>query len=1119
MNTPQIRLVPDAPPVPADGFVLRGLQVFNWGPFNGWHHAEFDAWGSALIGATGSGKTTLVDALMTLLVDRPRYNLASTGGVESDRDLMSYLRGDAGVGNRTDASHVARPDKTASGVQATFVRGAEQVQLTAVFWMDGPGRAAGDRKDVWLFAHGEATAALPDLRHWLALLGEEGARGLKHQARLAEGVQVFDTKSAYLAQVRRFFAVSDNAFRLLNRATGLKQLHSIDDIFRELVLDDRAAFDGAARVVQEFDQLVGIRQEVETARQQIQTLRPVAVLAPRHEEVKARIEQHRQLLALLPWWFARAAQARWQAECAVLQARIDALETQQQALQGQIAQQEQQVAHHHAAYLQAGGSDIESLRQLVALLGAQCAQVEQAASQYQGLARRMGWSDALTAAAFAANRQGAAAQAASAQQQVKLAEQAAWDAGARHSDHARRARELGEEIAKICQRPGSNIPSQYQDWRADLAAALGLGLDELPFVAELIEVRPEHQRWRGAIERALGGERLRLLVPPAAFAAALDWVNRRHNRLLVRLLDPTQALRERPAEPFADGYVRKLRLKEHPLKPVLQAVLSRRDRHCVDSAAALARTEHAMTVEGSFSDAAGRYEKDDRRDLREGWLTGFDNRDQLQALAEQLAAAEGDAQRSLAERDAAQGEHETLKQTLTLLLHLAELRFEQIDVPGQQRELAMQQQRLAALESPGSALADAKQAWEHAQQALRGLRTQDRDVAGQLGAHLTDWKRADKERRAARDRAEDAPPPDAVEPLRTQLPVLDDVPAPQLAMRERDLSDEARHTIAQLGAQQQALEIKLVNAMNAAKRVDTGALANDGTELTDVPAYLTRLHVLDTEDLPAKRQRFQTYLNASSDQGVTQLLQSIDENVQDIEQRIEAINTTLAQVAFQPGRHLQLVCQRVVAASVKALDAAQRQLRAAAVTSAADEGEAHFQALRSVVQQLQQAVASPRTQAARALLDPRWRVQFAITVVDSDNGQVLERRTGSQGGSGGEKEVIAIYVLTASLSYALCARQPGVLDVIGARPRFATMVLDEAFSRTSQAVAARIVAALRAFGLHPLFVTPNKELRLLREHTRRAILVHREGSRARLASLSWEEIDQHRLRPPPAAVP
>ena len=134
-------------------------------------------------------------------------------------------------------------------------------------------------------------------------------------------------------------------------------------------------------------------------------------------------------------------------------------------------------------------------------------------------------------------------------------------------------------------------------------------------------------------------------------------------------------------------------------------------------------------------------------------------------------------------------------------------------------------------------------------------------------------------------------------------------------------------------------------------------------------------------------------------------------------------------------------------------------------------------------------------------------MQFAITVIDSASGQVIERRPGSQGGSGGEKEVIAIYVLTASLSYALCARQAGVLDAADLQPRFATMVLDEAFSRTSQAVAARIVAALRAFGLHPLFVTPNKELRLLREHTRRAILVHREGAQARLASMSWAEID------------
>ena len=115
---------------------------------------------------------------------------------------------------------------------------------------------------------------------------------------------------------------------------------------------------------------------------------------------------------------------------------------------------------------------------------------------------------------------------------------------------------------------------------------------------------------------------------------------------------------------------------------------------------------------------------------------------------------------------------------------------------------------------------------------------------------------------------------------------------------------------------------------------------------------------------------------------------------------------------------------------------------------------------------------------------------------------MIETRTGSQGGSGGEKEIIASYILTASLSYALCPDG-------ATQPLFGTIVLDEAFSKSSHAVAGRIISALNEFGLHPLFVTPNKEMRLLRAHTRSAILVHRKDLRATLTSLSWEELEAH----------
>ena len=296
------------------------------------------------------------------------------------------------------------------------------------------------------------------------------------------------------------------------------------------------------------------------------------------------------------------------------------------------------------------------------------------------------------------------------------------------------------------------------------------------------------------------------------------------------------------------------------------------------------------------------------------------------------------------------------------------------------------------------------------------------------------------------------------------------------------------------------IEKDLVRSMEKAKKVDTGALSEVGTDIVDADKYLERLRELTEEALPQKLQRFLDYLNQSSDQGVTQLLSDIDNEVSMIEERIDDLNATLCRVDFQPGNYLRLVPQKVIHQSLQELQQAQRHLRSAAMKD--DQGESHFRALRHMVDLLRDASERKKTIGARELLDPRYRLHFSVSVICRDTGAILETRTGSQGGSGGEKEIIASYVLTASLSYALCPEG-------GSRPLFGTIVLDEAFSKSSQAVASRIVNALTEFGLHPLLVTPNKELRLLREHTRSAILIHRKGQQATMTSLSWEELESH----------
>ena len=76
-----------------------------------------------------------------------------------------------------------------------------------------------------------------------------------------------------------------------------------------------------------------------------------------------------------------------------------------------------------------------------------------------------------------------------------------------------------------------------------------------------------------------------------------------------------------------------------------------------------------------------------------------------------------------------------------------------------------------------------------------------------------------------------------------------------------------------------------------------------------------------------------------------------------------------------------------------------------------------------------------------------------------------------------------------------------------------TVILDEAFSKSSPSAAGRIIEALRIFCLHPIFVTPNKEIGLLRQHTRRVICVQRLGKEASLASITWEKLDAFAPKP------
>jgi uncharacterized protein YPO0396 len=1076
-------------------FVLNELQVYNWGAFEGHHSADIDIEGTAIIGATASGKTTLIDALMTLLTANPRYNLASTGGHESDRDLVSYCRGVSGAGNNSgDNEHIARPGKAISGISARFSNGSQQLSIAALFWFEDSSSSASDLQRLWIFSEAEGQSLL----QWLDLKQREGLRTLKQLARETPHLRMTPNKQEYLAHLRRFFEVGENAFALLNRAAGLKQLDSIDEIFRELVLDDTSTFDRAAEVANEFDNLTAIHKELEIARQQLQSLKPIANLWQQREAHTANLRIQEALWRAVPLWYAHHALRLWrERELALAQGiaeRVEQLNSLRQRIKTLVLESEEL----RDQYMRAGGANIDSLRAQAKLQEGVLEFRRRHASEYRRVVGLLKMTADLSARALTENQSAALLAMDGLSKDLEEQKQAARRCGAASQRDEESVGTLLQEHEQVARRTGSNIRAEYQQFRAELADHLDLNDSALPFVAELVEVKREESAWRGAIERALGGQRLRVLVPPASLQRALSWINGRDNRLHVRLLEAIE-----PAGMptfFSDGFLRKLKFKPHPYANVLKHLLVGLDRHCVDSTEELHRTPHGMTPQGLMSGKQGFFEKQDSKPLNQDWMTGFDNKDRLAELSDQISAARTALAQSQRLHQAAEARVALSQQRHLFLDSLSGVHFEDIDVPSAEAALRDLTARLQALLDPKGDAQTAHELWQGAQIRLDQIGHEERAVDLARG-------KLENEREVALERAATAQHrlglglSDADRDLASKhLTTPESSDLKDLADLERAASQSVNGNIEGVRGQIAQSETELVRAMERARKADTGALTEAGTEIFDVPAYLERLRVLTEEALPEKLQRFLAYLNQSSDQGVTQLLTDINNEVSVIEERVEDLNKTLRRVDFTPERYLRLEPQRIVHESLKALQLAQRQLRSAQLKD--DAGESHFKALENMVALLRDASERRKTVSARALLDPRYRLQFAVSTIRRDTGAVIETRTGSQGGSGGEKESIASYVLTASLSYALCPQD-------GDGPLFATIVLDEAFSRSSHAVASGIIRALHEFGLHPLFVTPYKELRLLRQHTRSAVLIHRKGARATMTSLDWEQIEAH----------
>ena len=1087
---------------------LTRVQLINWGTFHGAFDLAVPRAGLLLTGPSGSGKSSLLDALASVLV-QPRwlsFNAAAQEGAGGDRtrSIVSYVRG-AYKREADDAGEVTtaylRSGATWSGIAVTFENGSGQVTTLARLLHLPRGTNASDAVST-LFVAADEPFDLMALRPF----AENGiaTRQLKaaHPGWLAA-----PTYPPFAARLqKRLGLASDQAQRLLHKTQSAKNLTSLDGLLRDFMLDEPDTFDEVARAVDQFGELSAAHASVVDARRQVEALLPLRGIAAERATQLGRREQlaaHREHLETV----------RLDRNLATADAALGGLERRLTGLAPEVASADTVVAERQgtrdAARLavdRVGGQDVAAVAESLAVAEEHLLGV---AAEH---ARRAAAADAVGLALPAAEVEFAefvaeAVVLASGLTETDADREARFALASAHADAQRDVTRLTDELRALAGRR-SNIDERLLAVRDALVSTAGVEVVRLPFAGELIDVRPDEAAWTGAIERVLRPFAQTLLVPDDLYPLVSEYIDAEHlGTRLVYARVPAGAAAGRDGRDGVEqrSLVRKLAVADGECAGWVQAELARRyDYLCVDSVAELRRVGRGVTRSGQVRHSDTRHEKDDRRriDDRRGWVLGSSTEGKRRALEADLVAARQREESERLRRDTAEDERDARVARARVLAELAALTWPQIDVPtARDRVDALRARHTALLGNPD--LAQAQAAFERAEEALAeaiSRRQELLDARTRAEASRDDW--AVRRDRWASARQGRPPVPEAVAAaLGVRLDDLGtdtDVAAARLA---RTLEDEASE-----------VERRLDNAARRAERlmqsykVDWPAQGADlAIQVDYLPDYVQVLDGLEGDRLPDFEDRFFGLLQSQARNNIGSLALRINNSRREIRGRIDPINDSLRRTEFAPGRYLHV---RVADRRLPEVTDFLRDL--AEITSGSVEdalgssldAEERAQAERRFLrmQALLRRLASTETPDVRwrtQCLDTRLHVQFVAEVRDAE-ARAVDYFTGAGGLSGGERQKLVIFCLAAALRYQLAR------DGADA-PAYGLVVLDEAFDKTDPAFTRAGLEVFQQFGFQLLLATPLKMLQTLEDYVGgAAVVLNESGSGSRLEVMTFD---------------
>ncbi len=1111
--------VEEAPPLP--GYRLSKLEIYNWGTFDAAVYSVCPhGQTTLLVGENGSGKSTLVDALLTLLV-RPQtrnYNVAA-GATKNERDERTYIRGaydrTIGEGGRPQIQYLRSGAGHYTALLACFANQATKSAFTIcqVLYLTNDNAV----EKVYAFCEGER-GIVEDLSSITS--ASAVARHLRER-----GFNTTSSYKQYAGWIQRKTSFRAKAMDIFNQTVAVKDVQRLDLFIRQHMLESKPWKEKVDRLLNHFSELSEAHRTLVRVRQQAELLQPICETGQRYLEKLDELSAARRRLDACELYFAVQSQLLLEPLCDKWHTQIDFLTGEISRLDELQDRQRDLIARLNIEIEQAGGDRLRQLPNLIAQAEQISAVKLATRTRFESQLRSAGMQPRITSP-----------------EQFHKARQLMHERRGKLVSERQKLREsdsgLQFEIGSLIKQRGddrteleallkrkNNMPESLIGLRDKMCNDLKLAPSDLPYAAELVAVAPEQRDWESSIEQVLHGFARSLLVPDDVYPRVSGYVDRTRlqdgrgqGQRLVYLKVGRLAENLRSLKFSGDSLVDKLLIREdHPLSAWVRAEIAAHfDYQACDTIEEFQRARGAaMTQNRHLKSSSFKHSKDDRSlpDDRRHFVLGWDNRAKRQALAEAIRETEAAleqlttrAQQIATEIDRASAAIEALDQALAVD------NFDNIDFEKHEFEASQMRLEKQRLEESNDLIQELKANRKKLEAEVAGYKAdRDRYIAdrtlrenelrgGQV--MLGNARRTLEQAEINGRRREMEQEFDALATLLSEKLTIDNI-----GVLPQESSKRLRTQFEKLQERLVPLAKEVTSAMTRFLK----KFPDEQTDLDADVAALSSFQALYThiavDDLPKHEARFKKRLNEKVLHEVGLLHGSLENDRQEIRDKIEQLNTALGLLEWKPGTYMRLEPSDVADREIQDF---RRELASClnnTLDGTPEANEATFVRIEKLVTKFRD---EGNDRWRQKVIDVRNWFNFAAREFVVETGEARSYYDGGTGQSGGEKGKLAFLVLVAAIAY-----QYDLDPDAKQSDRFHFVMVDEMFSRSDDQHAEYALDLFDRFGLQLLIVAPlDAKARVTEPYVGTYIHVvkDKETHRSQLLSITAEELNDHSTR-------